>query len=122
MLSVLVDLRLRPVEPGVSSPGVVCVVELGVVVALVVGLHAGGAEVANAAGGLRPKGLRAGAAGRSESTTSVGLPKICLLPTKPSISIYMLSVNSSGILLVLDNSLLSSLLMPHQLPDPEASM
>ena len=46
MLSVFDDFRLRHVEPGVSLPEVVCVVELGVVVALVVGLHA------RAAGGV----------------------------------------------------------------------
>ena len=122
MLSVPEDFRLRPVEPGVASPGVAGVVELGVVVALVAGLLARTQEGINAAGGLRPNCFFKGATGRSESRTSVGFPKICLFPTKLSIVVYMVSVNSSGILLVLDNSLFSSLLMPHQFADPDPSM
>ena len=59
---------------------------------------------------------------RSDLTTFVARPKICFFPMNPSISMYMDSLNSNDIFLVLNNNLFSSLLILHQLAEPEPSM
>ena len=91
------------------------------VVALPMGLHApttGRARI----GGERTNCLGTDEVTRSESTTSVTRLKIYLLSMNPSISMYMDSLKSNDIFLVLDNIFFSSLLIPDQLAEPEPSM
>ena len=116
------DLRFRPVEPGMSSPGVTPTGGIGEVVELVAGLPVPTKEAGRGEGGERPNCLAGGDEMRSESTTSVARPKIWRFPTKFSISLYMDSLNSRGNFLVLHKSLFASLLIPHQFADPVPSM
>ena len=116
------DFRLRPVDPGMSCPGVVAVGESDAAVVLAFGLPPPTHEGSRDGGVDRWNCLGTGGATLSVSTTSAARPKIYRLPTNPSISLYIASLNSNDIFLVLDNSFFSSLLIPHQLAEPDASM
>ena len=121
-LSVPTAFRFRPVEPGVSSPGVAVEGVSDAAVVLAIGVCAPTTDGARDAGLEWPPCLGNGGEGRSESTTSDARPKMLRLPTKPSISSYMASLNSKDIFLVFDNIFFSSLLIPHQLVEPVPSM
>ena len=91
------DFHLRPVEPGVSSPGVAVDGVSDAPEALPMGLSNPIADAPRAAGVKHPECRGADVANLSESTTSVARTNICLFPTKPSISIYMALLNSKDI-------------------------
>ena len=120
--SVPMDFRLRPVDPGMSWPGVVAVGKSDATVVLAFGLPTPTQEGSRDGGVKRWNCLGTGGGTLSVSTTSAARPKICLLTTKPSIFLYIASLNSNDIFLVLDNSVSSSLLIPHQLAEPDDSM
>ena len=82
-LSVSKAFLLQPLNPGVSAPGVARVGDSDTVVALVMGLPTPTRERARGVGGERTNCLATVGATRSESTTSVARPKICLFPTNP---------------------------------------
>lgn len=105
-----------------AFPGVVELGDSDAAVALPTGLPTPTNKVSRDAGGERLHGRATGGAGLSESKTSVDLPNIYRLPTKPSISMYIASLNSKDIFLVFDNSFFSSLVIPHQFAEPLASM
>ena len=92
------------------------------VVELAMGLPRLDACWARGVGEERTNYLATTAGTRSESTTFVASPNICLFPTNTSISMYMDSLNSRDIFLVLDNYFFSYLLNSHQLAEPELSM
>ena len=112
-----IDFLFLSVDPDVSLPGVVAGGVSDAAVVLAMGLPAPTEGVSLGEGVDRPKFLPTGGDILSESTTSEARPKICHLPTNPSISAYMASLNSSGIFLVFDNCFFRSLLIPHQLAE-----
>ena len=76
--------------------------DLGVISALVAWLPTLTQEGARGVGGReRPKCLATDRVNLLESTTSVAQPKNYLFPTNPSISVYIDSLNSNDIFLVL---------------------